>query len=722
MKIKLKVKTIIMIIISMIFLFVVAAPFLTFEIAYILHSKGSDKAEVFYDAYLSYPIKFNEDRSLYEMANHLTRGFTKFRLFPNKFMVANNANPDDMVKSKGALEKILKEFDHSKYYSYAYSKIMDLSIANQDINGLLHWIDWGSTQDDQELKYTSDLYKAYYLFVNGNYHDANEILDRYGNDEVDFRYDFLKGNILAFGGDEELAQDHFDEAVENKDYKYTPFGSPLPQRRAEWYSEYISDLKGEYKVKGKVSYNGEPMPFAEIYIQRHASGIHTGYTDLIGITDINGEFETLGLRAGRYEIGVGIDPSILYDKVYLKENTRFLDLNSDMEFDFKFASPMEVLSPEKGTVVEDNKFTVSWEPVDGAEYYRIETINFYDPMNMTGGTFKFGITDSKGNLNIEGTSTQIDIDQLRKFVFVSAYDGDDEDDLKVIPSAILGTFFPGNEYSIMVNAFDSKGNVVGSSNPIIRFYDELTTVRIKGELSIGENYILKGNYEEAIDHYEEILERDPSHQEALIYLSKIYGFGWENRPEYIENAIEYGKRYMDVYDDGSLLLEVIGFINRSSKLEYSDIIHKVFDKIPLDERGSNYYYRLGRFKSLLGEYKIAREAYELDENHLPMDIFYMDLYFEDIDQAMDRLDDPRLSIIRMSNGVIKTNLMEIHEDVLKSDDYGIFKNFLEEIISGSLNREELKELMKKTLQIIDNKNIKAILNEIRLEEYLDKDY
>ena len=719
MKIKLKVKTIIAIIISLIFIFLIAAPIITYEIAYVLNSRGSDKAEVFYDAYFSYPIKFNEDRSLYEMVNHISGGFARYSLFANKQWSSNvNLNPNDLIKSKKALERILYEFEDSKYYPLAYSKIMDLAIANQDTKGLLDWIEWGKFQDNEELIYSSDIYRAYYLFANRDYKGASLILDKYSQEQVDFRHDFLKGNLLAFGPNEELALKYFDQAVDNIDYDYSLFGSSLPDRRDEWYNEYIGELKGDYKIKGKVTYDGEPMPFVEIYVQKEDSGYNVGYNDLIGITDINGEFETLGLRSGIYDIGVGINPSIVYDKVYLRPNSTVLELYSDIEFDFQFTSAMEILSPGTGTLVEDDKFTVSWEPVTGAEYYQIQTINFFSQTNKT-GAYRFTIVDNKGNSNIRDTSVELDIQKLKKFVNVMGYDGDD---LRVGPSAILGTFFPGNEYSIMVKAFDNKGNLLGSSIPLIKFYDELTTVKIEGQISEGEDYILESNYEAAIEHYEEILQVDPSNEEALIYLSKIYGFGWMEKPDYIARAIEYAKEYMDIYDDGSLLLVVIGSMNRDYMSEYSDLIQKAFDTISIDDRGSMYYSELGRFKSNLGEYEAAREAYEHTENYIPIDLLYMDLYLEDMEKALDRLEDSRLGIHRMSIEILRNNIKEFNEDVLQSDDYTMFKGLLEEYISGNLKRDERRDLLLKTIQSINNKNIKEVLHQIKLEDYFDREY
>lgn len=179
---------------------------------------------------------------------------------------------------------------------------------------------------------------------------------------------------------------------------------------------------------------------------------------------------------------------------------------------------------------------------------------------------------------------------------------------------------------------------------------------------------------------------------------------------------------MDIYDDGVLLLVIIGNININAKLEYSDLIYKVLDEIPIDDRGSMYYHELGRLKSILGDYKEAREAYELAENYIPMDIFYMDLYLGDLDKALERLEDFRLTFIRMSKETLRNNINELGKEILELDDYFKFKDFLYNIVSGNLNKEERQELFAKTIQSVKNKNIKEILYEIRLEEYLDQNY
>jgi len=71
------------------------------------------------------------------------------------------------------------------------------------------------------------------------------------------------------------------------------------------------------------------MPFVEIYVQEADSGFSSGGESYIGITDENGEFQTLGLKDGVYNIGIGVECSLLANKVLQRSTYQFIELNGD---------------------------------------------------------------------------------------------------------------------------------------------------------------------------------------------------------------------------------------------------------------------------------------------------------------------------------------------------------------------------------------------------------
>lgn len=68
MKIKIKVKSLIIIIFATLFLVLIVVPFTTLEIANFLDRRYSSKAAIFYESYLSKPIKFSTNEAQYKYA------------------------------------------------------------------------------------------------------------------------------------------------------------------------------------------------------------------------------------------------------------------------------------------------------------------------------------------------------------------------------------------------------------------------------------------------------------------------------------------------------------------------------------------------------------------------------------------------------------------------------------------------------------------------------
>src|SRR5690606_21207026 len=173
-------------------------------------------------------------------------------------------------------------------------------------------------------------------------------------------------------------------------------------------------FKGDYKIRGRVTVDGVGIPFVEVYIQHAHMGHSTSDNNFIAITDKNGYFESIGLKEGEYDIGIGIGSPLLFDKVYLDKNLRSMTVDGDLEFNFEFTTPMEVLSPKPGEIVKDNKFMVEWEEVEGADYYTVYSIGFEDPVNMKGSNMTFGLIDERKEYKIIDNKAVFDLEIINK--------------------------------------------------------------------------------------------------------------------------------------------------------------------------------------------------------------------------------------------------------------------------------------------------------------------
>lgn len=722
MKIKLKVKNIIVIVLSLLFIILIIAPLLTLETAYFLEWRKSNKTEVFYNAYLSKPIKFREKEALYRLANYLTDGLSKYTIMMTGWGGESRATVEDFKKSRNILEELLDKGHNSRYYPLAYGKIMDVNIAMQDIDSLLKWINWGKKSADKEIRYISDIYEAFYYFTNREYDRARDILDRYNeNDEiVDSRYYLIKGYIASFEDDMDLAKECYEKSNQGIVYD-TIFGNQVPRRREWWLEEYIRDIRGENKIRGKVSFNGKPMPFVEIYIQGKGGGIRVSGMDFVGITDINGEFETLGLRDGGYTLGIGLNGALLYDKVYLMKDMRYIDIDGDLDFDYEFTSPIEIIYPKENYIVEGDRFTIEWEPVEGADHYDIQTIVHSDPARKEGGMVGYTIWSGAKYDEPASSKIELDIKELRKSMGSIMYrDGEDE---VINPQAILGNFYQGVEYPLIVKAYDKDGNLVGSSRSTNFYFDEMPLIKIEGKFTEGETLIFDCEYEKAIEYYEDILNKDPDNEEAILYLGKIYMIGWKKGESDYDKALEYSTRYCELTGDDYLLYETVDYMDHRSKVENRERVLQILNDIPMERRDTDYYYNLGRFMINIHKYEDAIDAFENMERFLPNDIIFLDIYMGNLNKALERLDDRRFKPEKMNKILLRKYIEGISSiEDLDIEDYKTFKDLIREITYTGLSRSEEVELYNKIKPKITNVHIKGILEQLKLENYWDEKY
>lgn len=691
MKLKIKMKNLILITLTAIFMVLIVVPFTTLQIANFLNGMDSDKATVFYESYLRKAIKPNEVQALYKYSDHLSGTKDKYFIFLNGYgSPSSKTTLEDMEKAKNALIKILdNERASEKYTGLAYRKLLDILVSTGETHELKKYLELGSNAEYEDIKHTSSIYKA---LLNGDYELADKILDNYDG-VLNREYYAITGYIKLLKGDDELAKEYYKKAG-----------------LSYWYDEYKDLLKGQYIIRGKVSYNGVGIPFAEISIQESTSGFRVGSNGFTAITDINGEYETIGIRSGRYNIGLGLNHAVLYDKVHLNQNISFLELEEDMEFNFEFVDPLTIIEPDPGTIIDSDTFEVRWEPVERADYYRMVTIASSNPMDKkNSGMVSYGI---QYNFKCEDPKNQgviLKVDRLRSENMIYGYD----DDWIPTPATILGGFLPGFDYPIIVKAFDKDGNLVGSSQGQRVYLDQMNSINIKGKLSKGEHLILKKQYEKAIEHYEETLDNNPKDIEALKYLSKFYSLGWkEGTIDYIK-AVDYGKRYYAINKDSHLLLQTIGNMNNRDKKENKEFVKEILDNIAEEEKDFYYYNQLGMYYESIGEYGKAISAYEKMDVYIPINLLLMDLYLEDFNSALERLNSPGLELYMMSRKTLIRSIERLNMEVLETEDYKYFQEILENKLNGDLRGEEEKQLFYKLRKMIQNPDIRAILDEFK---------
>ncbi len=708
MKLKIKVKNIIFLTVISLLIILIIVPFATLEIAKYLDKKGSDKASMFYESYLSKAIRPSESEALYKYAINMIGDLEPYYIMSNfGGGMSNTTNIETMNKAILYLEDILSNTNGS-INKEVYKTLLDASLAILNQDKLMDWISWGKNQDG-DIRYISDIYQSYYYFTNEEYEMANNILNDYENKDVDYMYYLMKAYIAEFTGDIELAKSYYRENI-GWIREGIVFGGPAYYDRQSFLEGYEDVLAGESKIRGKVTYNGRPMPFVQVYANESLNTFRNASMNFVAITDINGEYETLGLRDGKYNFGIGINNSVLFNKVFKKRANQILELEGDLVYDFEFTDPIKIITPKNNELVVEDKFTVEWEGIGEAEYYIVELTKIIE-----NGNFRHAIPDENNSIYIYDVKATFDINYLRNFSSGTSHGGED---MVISPSSILSNFSPGSESLISVTAYDKEGNELGSSLAMNLFYDELTSIRIPGELSEGEKIILNGDHEKAIAHYENILQKDPQNLEALRYIIRYNIMGWKLDIRDFDKALIYSNDYLIATKDNFFVMQTLGYMDYPTLVENENIIKTILDDIPEGKRHTDYYWTKAKLYSALGDFKNARNNYEkIEEDFKDVSILEIDLYLGDIDKAIERLEGEDFTARMMSKRIVLESISKFDEKVLESKDYKSLQLLLENVITRKMSNNEIEDLYYKIYPTITNPYIKNFLDEYKVENY-----
>ncbi len=721
MKIKIKIKTLIFIVCIFAGIFSWGIPASILGIADYLDRMGSDKAVLFYEKYASYPTTSSIEGN-FVYANKLVKGFDRFTIFLDGWG-GSNTGFSDIEKAKELLADIVHSDSYKKsekqYFTDSYKMLMDIAIATGDAEMLREWISLGQQHDDEDVKYISDIYNGFLMHVNGDSEGASEIVARYEETEhADVKLYILKMEIA-------FIDENYDEVAELSEKIRTTgwnpkdqlvFGSSRYYDRGFWLDSFGKIIKGDNTVKGTVTYKGRPMPFVEIYVQDAGGGFRSGGESYIGITDENGEFQTIGLKDGIYSIGIGLSASLLEDKVLSRSGYEYVTLDgAEKEMNFVFNDTINMNSPKAGEKITGSEFTVSWEEVEGADHYTVQAVFFSNPYEKGGTSITTPISDKNGKSKFAENYAVFDIDRLMGESGGLSYDGEE---MILGYEGVLGRFLPGIEYPITVSACDEYGKVITGSMPMRTYYDKIPSITAEGSLTDGEKMIIGKNYPEAIEYYENILEDEPDNTDALLYLTKIYGIGWKKGERNIDRAIELGRKYADVTGDGNLIFRVLDTMERGEIKENKELIYSLF-KEGDENLGTEGCRLLSRFYIADENWEGAKDALMKIDEYVPDTLFYLNLYFGNYAEAAENLE--KLHTSELTTDKIMESVRALSDANPDDSDLEVFNSFLLRLVKG-IDHNDGKSVYNEAASQIKNKSIRTILYGIYLERHWDVTY
>jgi tetratricopeptide (TPR) repeat protein len=396
---------------------------------------------------------------------------------------------------------------------------------------------------------------------------------------------------------------------------------------------------------------------------------------------------------------------------------QYVELNGeDGEFHLSFRNTLKIYSPEPGERLSGEEFTVSWEEIEDAAYYKVEPVVFYEPFGERGISTRIYAKDKNGEYKFTENQAVFNINMIRNNPYITVSDSDNG---YLGAQAVLGIFIPGVEYPIVVNAYDENNNLITGSLPLRSYYEHIPSITAEGSLNEGENFIYRKNYPAAIEYYENILKENPDDIDALRYLTRIYGIGWKEGEQNFERAFTLGQRYTEISGNRELLTNTLGGMNISEIKENRENVYLTLKEAMKDPDFDNYYF-LSRYYIAVENYEGAREALQMAEN-VTDNLIFLNMYFGDYKEAVESIKSERFYRSRLSSNKVKEALESLSESPPKGDELKVFNDFLLKLIN-SIPYNEGQNVYDETVKQISNNNIKTILDEIYLERNWDIEY
>lgn len=721
MKIRVKVKNLLLVMLMISILYFWGVPQATLGIANYLESRNSDKAQLFYERYAE--SQKSMDARLY-YAESLVNVSDKFTIYSQGWGGGSGTTPDKIHTARKLLLANLENkpsITEISDYIKSYEMLMDIAIASGDPKELRELILWGEKSSIAEVVEVSKLYSAFIDTINRDYESAEKIiaeLEKSGS--TDPRAQILRAEIALFEGEAKEAERIYSELskIGWRSLKESYFGSNAYMDRNFWLESGREFIGTDGFIEGTILFEGKPMSFVEIYITEANGGFRTGGGGYIAITDETGYFKSIQLKKGLYDVGIGTLESNLTDKVFSREQPGFVEIGEGaVAVKFGFRDTIDILTPKAGANISEDTFTVSWEEVAGAAYYKVEPVVFSDPFNKGSGYWRSPIEDISGENKLKESTAVFRLSDFQYYYGGLSWEGMD----RILgPSAVLGMFLPGIEYPITVSAYNVDNALITSSLPMSMYYDQLPSIQIPGDITQGQKLVIERKYPEAIEHYEKLLAKDPKNIEATSSLIKIYGLGWKEGEKNLERAIELSEALENDHLKAKLLGIIIQKMSKEEILHYESLVLKLISDMETIQSDDASYmeYKYHKAKS---DWAKARESLEKLEGYVPDTLVLLDLYYEAYEDALLRLKDPNFYPSRLQGSIFTEAIQSLNEETPSYRDKEIFKVFIIRIIGEDAYQDRL-QIYTEATQALKNKSYKTIIDELYNQWHWDVQY
>lgn len=732
LKIRIKVKHLLFIIISVPILICFVLPNILFMYAGAVEGSDVEASKVCYKLYANlFSFGGRSAEALYKIAGSIVPedGIdTRYAIYTTGYGTGGRVITKDMItNAEGYYAEILDKYRDGEYYVKAWGSLLRLYTMSGMFDEGRNLINEGRASKNGDVRFAASKYDMLYQIISGEYDKALETGNGYVDDgDADYDIYMLLGDACFFKGDYIGASGFYGSAQKsgkNKNGKYDMRydNNASAYDRISLADRAGAEFKGNGTIHGRVIINGKPAPYVYIYLKDDKDGSFNGIGDeatyIAAVTDFNGEYTISKVPQGNFKVGAGVPSVYLEDTVFMPQEEGYIHLEDgeSREYDFTFNPPMKMIKPSGAAEPVDGNVEVEWDKVEGAAYYLLHLVTFQDPSEMD-GTYMASPVDEK----ISDTKFTLDIGKVNREIRSFSMD----DNGLINPQAYLGSFYSGGLVPIYVEAFDKSGTRISSSAPIKTHAKDMAMISIKSqELTEGDKLILQKRPDEAAAEYEKELQKNPEDSHAMSVLFKLYTLGTRRKyrgggGEEIEGlnqdrAEELSKRLYTLTNDPYYIRAMCMDYFKSG--DYSKALEK-FKLIPEDDLDAGDFTQMAQIDLNLKNYRDADRYYDKvyqlsrDTNYYSIEPVLLKIYLDDIEGGLKFLDILDLRLYAIEKSLLSDDIKKLQDIDKSSSQYSMFKEAIGLLLSHKGNSDYVKQFMD-IYNMMDQPVLKDILRQ-----------
>ncbi|WP_313429333.1 carboxypeptidase regulatory-like domain-containing protein [Siminovitchia terrae] len=508
----------------------------------------------------------------------------------------------------------------TKLLAFHYKSIGQLDQAYDILQSAIE----RTSTEDSLIRVELQLEQVQMMIEQADYSGAEQLLQKI-NEKIDPDDYYLQAKIDQKKIEMEIHQGHLQNAYKEVKNALTEYKAK--EIDEDVYEQLLSmknslqnalDKRGNviHTVKGRIVYSdGTPVSNAGVFLrseEKASRSVGPGEAYQV-TTDTDGYFNIPKVLSGSYQVALGLGFDQINGWTWPVNMDEWLDVGEKktITYNITLQKLIKLNSPVNQQKITDQHILFSWGKVEGADYYQLSLGADMDSGSVS-TVFKSYITDNQINVPIE---------DIYNHPLGVIFPGDDLS--TVSPKSLLAFTNTNNRFYWSVDAYRADGKLLTSSSGYRLDEDTIGNLPFfylkERSLTNADRLLLGKKLKKALAAYQSNYEKDPDDIHSLRMITRLIGAESDTNATENETSISYLQTYAEKTNSTQALFSLVDYYYEKQQW---DSFNKWFNTYEaavgnrLDEYDQAIYpsalMKQGKIKEASERFK---QVMELDKSH-----------------------------------------------------------------------------------------------------------